>query len=87
MCMTNDGFKIAEEDLKIRGPGEFLGTKQSGLPEFKFGDLIRDYKILLKAKELAFKLIEEDPELRNYPNLKKMFEDYFEEKVPLVETG
>ena len=87
MCSTNDGFKIAEEDLKIRGPGEFLGTKQSGLPEFKFGDLIRDYKILLRAKEQAFKIIEEDISLKKFPALKKMFDDYFEEKTQLIETG
>ncbi len=87
MCQTNDGFKIAEEDLKIRGPGEFLGTKQSGLPEFKFADIIRDYKILLKAKDNAFELVKIDPEFNKFPALKKMFQDFFEEKTILVETG
>ncbi len=87
MCQTNDGFKISEEDLKIRGPGEFLGTKQSGLPEFKFADIIRDYKVLLKAKDRAFELIKIDPEFEKFPELKKMFQDFFEEKTILVETG
>ena len=87
MCKTNDGFKIAEEDLKIRGPGEFLGTKQSGLPEFKFADIVRDYQLLVKAKNRAFEIIKSSPDLENYPELKLMFNDFFEEKTILVETG
>jgi len=64
MVETNDGFKIAEVDLSIRGPGEFLGTKQAGLPPFRIADLGRDIGILSKAREAAFKIIKEDPDLR-----------------------
>ena len=53
MGKTSDGFLIAEEDLKIRGPGEFLGTRQSGLPDFRIADLLRDSKLLEKARTLA----------------------------------
>ena len=50
MRKTNDGFKIAEKDLEIRGPGEFVGTRQSGLPEFLFGNIVRDRKLLESAR-------------------------------------
>ncbi len=53
MGKTSDGFLIAEQDLKIRGPGEFLGTRQSGLPDFKIADILRDYKLLEEARNLA----------------------------------
>ena len=53
MAKTNNGFIIAEKDLEIRGPGEILGTKQSGLPEFRIGNLIRDQSILVKARAAA----------------------------------
>ena len=60
---TTDGFAIAEEDLKIRGPGEFLGTKQSGIPEFRAADLLRDVDTLLLARREAIALIRRDPTL------------------------
>ncbi|MBI4127034.1 MAG: ATP-dependent DNA helicase RecG [Deltaproteobacteria bacterium] len=64
MVQTTDGFKIAEEDLAIRGPGEFIGTRQSGIPPFRIGNLARDVAILSKAREAAFRLIERDPRLK-----------------------
>jgi ATP-dependent DNA helicase RecG len=54
---TNDGFKIAEEDLKLRGPGELLGREQSGLPKFRFGNLVEDLELVRQARELAAKII------------------------------
>jgi len=60
---TNDGFRIAEEDLAIRGPGEFMGTRQAGLPDFRLANIIRDGRILNDAKTDAFTLVEEDPRL------------------------
>jgi ATP-dependent DNA helicase RecG len=53
LAQTNDGFRIAEEDLKLRGPGEFLGQQQSGLPRFRFGDLAADLPLILRARQLA----------------------------------
>lgn len=63
MERTSDGFKIAEADLEMRGPGEFIGTRQSGLPGFKMANLVRDVRTLQLAREAAFALIERDPTL------------------------
>jgi ATP-dependent DNA helicase RecG len=63
MEKTNDGFRIAEEDLSLRGPGEFFGIRQSGLPDFRVAQLIRDTPILIEARKEAFRLVQEDPEL------------------------
>ena len=60
---TNDGFKIAEEDLKIRGPGDFLGTRQAGLPDFRVVNLLTDAFLLQKAREEAFNIIKIDQDL------------------------
>ena len=54
MCETSDGFVIARRDLEMRGPGEFLGTRQSGIPELRAGDILRDHDILEEAREAAF---------------------------------
>jgi len=65
MVETQDGFRIAEEDLKLRGPGEFFGTRQSGLPEFIFGDLIADLPLMDEARRSAFDLVAADPNLQS----------------------
>lgn len=64
MCQTQDGFKLAEEDLKLRGPGEFFGTRQSGLPDFKVADLVRDVREVEQARREVERLLELDPDLR-----------------------
>ncbi|HEU5196043.1 MAG TPA: ATP-dependent DNA helicase RecG, partial [Methylomirabilota bacterium] len=64
MVETNDGFKIAEVDLQLRGPGEFFGTRQSGLPEFRVADLLRDGALLEDARRDAMSIVAADPELR-----------------------
>ena len=61
---TSDGFKIAEVDLKLRGPGDFLGTRQSGIPEFTFADLVSDGDVIAIARHEAFAIVAEDPHLR-----------------------
>lgn len=63
MEKTTDGFKIAEADLEIRGPGEFLGTRQSGLPGFKMANLVRDVKILQDSRKAAFEVLSRDSQL------------------------
>ena len=63
MAQTTDGFLIAEEDLKLRGPGDFYGTRQSGLQPLPFIDVLRDVPVLKEAREEAFALLEADPKL------------------------
>ena len=87
MLRSNDGFRIAEEDLDIRGPGEFLGTRQAGMPDLKVANIMRDMKILEKAKTEAFGLIEVSPELEEFPSLKKAVEVFWKGKVDLFRTG
>lgn len=82
MKETNDGFKIAEADLKLRGPGDFLGTRQSGLPEFQYADILNDQYLLEIAKEMAINILESDPGLNEarYASLKDTLLPYLEEK-------
>jgi ATP-dependent DNA helicase RecG len=69
MCETNDGFKIAEKDLELRGPGDIEGTKQSGVLDFKLANIVQDKQILEIAREMAERIIDEDAELTNIENL------------------
>ena len=71
MCETTDGFRIAEEDLRLRGPGDFFGSRQHGLPELHVADLGTDTDTLLDAKKAADALLEEDPKLEHYPLLRQ----------------
>ncbi|MGZ3690490.1 MAG: ATP-dependent DNA helicase RecG [Pseudobdellovibrio sp.] len=68
MEKTSDGFKVAEFDLEIRGPGEFMGSKQSGLPGFKMANLVRDFEILKLARDAAFEILKNDPRLLKSEN-------------------
>jgi len=78
MCMSNDGFYISEQDLKLRGPGDFFGTRQHGLPEMKIANLFEDSDLLRIAQKAAEKLFENDTDLTDYPILKKRIEDIYE---------
>ncbi len=81
MCKTNDGFIISEEDLKLRGPGDFFGTRQHGLPELKIANLFKDMKIMKRAKVSSEKIISSDKALLKKENqgilrkIKEMFDD------------
>jgi ATP-dependent DNA helicase RecG len=57
---TKDGFEVAERDLQLRGPGEFLGTRQSGVPRFRFGNIVRDHALMDRARDVAIELLERD---------------------------
>ena len=68
IAKTADGFKIAEEDLKLRGPGDFFGFRQSGLPMLKMADMMTDIKLLELAKKAAAEILEDDPRLEKAEN-------------------
>lgn len=84
MCNTNDGFEIAEVDLRLRGPGEITGTKQSGILDLKIADIVKDEKLLKLARYLAMEIIDKDPSLslvdnqilKQHFNNKKSLKDY-----------
>ena len=84
MTNTNDGFLIAEEDLKIRGPGEVLGKRQSGLPSFNIADLSYDGDLLEEAKLYAENIISYDPQLNQNKNLKDLL--YIHERDTAIKT-
>ncbi len=79
MQETNDGFKIAEVDMKLRGPGDILGTKQAGIPEFKYASLVNDIDIIQTAKEFVNKIVADDPHLIHPKNtlLRKQLGKYY----------
>ncbi len=85
MCSTEDGFVIAEEDLKLRGPGEIFGTRQHGLPELNITDLVKNADMLEKVKNVARDLIDRDSqlELPEHTELKKRVKKMFGEKIEL----
>lgn len=89
MTSTNDGFKIAEADLQMRGPGEFMGTEQHGFPEFKAGNLIKDMDIIEASKKAAQEIVESDANLEEpaYSSLRKIIESRFSKKLKLIEVG
>jgi ATP-dependent DNA helicase RecG len=75
MCKTNDGFEIAEVDLKLRGPGDILGTQQSGILNLQIADLVKDRDILMVAREYAIKLLKDDASMEKpeHQNLRTIF--------------
>lgn len=84
---SNDGFRISEEDLEIRGPGEFLGTRQSGMPDLRIASIVKDAGLLETARKEAFTIVEKDPELQKLPELKKSVENFWEGKIDIFKTG
>ncbi len=85
MCDTNDGFIISEKDLELRGSGDFFGTMQHGLPEFKIANLFEDMNILKLAQEAAIRIIENDPKLEKTENarLKALIKDKFTKRIEI----
>ncbi|MBX9572456.1 MAG: ATP-dependent DNA helicase RecG [Candidatus Obscuribacterales bacterium] len=88
MCQTNDGFVIAEKDLELRGPGEFLGVRQSGMPDLLLADIVKDAKILEEARKIAIEIVKEDPELEKHQQLKRLLSTKNSgEKTDLISSG
>jgi len=85
MASTNDGFKISEKDLELRGPGEFFGTRQHGLPDLKIANLFSDIEILKQVQEAAQKLLKKDSSLKHeqHQNLKKKINNLFGNRIDI----
>lgn len=81
MAATTDGFEIAQVDLELRGPGEFFGVRQHGFPQFRMADVVRDVQLLRLCRDEAFRLVEQDPQLRDEAHLPlhRFFAGYFKE--------
>ena len=89
MVATTDGFKIAEADLRLRGPGELFGTRQHGLPDLRVGNLVEDFALLDHAREDAFEIIARDPQLRRaeHAGLRPALKRTFGGKLTLIDAG
>lgn len=82
---TNDGFVISEKDLELRGSGEFFGTKQHGIPEFKIANLFEDISLLKQAQGIVIEIIDKDPLLENDENklLNKLVNEKFKDRIEI----
>lgn len=89
MAATTDGFKIAEADLEIRGPGEFLGTRQAGMPDFRVANLFRDGRILEQARQEAFRVAEQPTFVTSerYADLRQALKDRWGDRLELASLG
>ena len=89
MRATDNGFKLAEVDLKLRGPGEFFGTRQHGLPQLKLANVIEDSDLLKKARKEAFHLVQTDPALRlnDHARVREFFSERYRDKLGLIKIG
>ena len=89
MTQTQDGFIIAEKDLQLRGPGEFYGTRQSGLPDFRLANIISDVDAIQIAREAAFELVQADPHLQHpeHQKLKRAIIRFWGDKLALVQVS
>jgi ATP-dependent DNA helicase RecG len=87
MCETSDGFVIARRDLEMRGPGEFLGTRQSGLPDLRAGDILRDHDILEDARREAFDLAERLGSLPQRGDLVRHMERRWGGRLGMIQVG
>ena len=89
VARTTDGFKISEADLKLRGPGEFFGTRQHGLPELNVANIITDAGILSLARREAFAIIKKDPELKSpeHAVIKSMYQTKYKKRMSLIDVG
>ena len=89
MTRSNDGFEIAEHDLKLRGPGELFSTRQHGLPDLKIASIIEDFDLLTFARKNAFELVNRDPTLTQpqHENIRKALVEKFGKKIDFVDVA
>ncbi|XOD67502.1 MAG: ATP-dependent DNA helicase RecG [Flavobacteriales bacterium Tduv] len=89
MCNTNDGFKIAEEDLRLRGPGDLMGTRQSGILELRIANLYKDTQIMNQARQAAIELLKKDPGLSEpkHQMIHKTFTKNYRKKITWSKIG
>jgi len=87
LVRSDDGFEIAEMDLRLRGPGEVFGTKQSGIPGFRLADLVRDADILEQAREAARRFIEESRDSEEMRSVVRYIQEHWQRKYGLVQVG
>lgn len=84
---TQNGFKLAEIDLSLRGPGEFMGTRQHGLPDFLVADIVKDSELLIMARNDAMELLKRDPNLEKHNRIIEEIKERFGENISLIEVG
>ncbi len=89
VAATTDGFKIAEADLRIRGPGELFGTRQHGLPELYVANIVDDFALLEQARQDAFDIIARDPELSDeaHAKLREAMRRMFRDRLALIDAA
>lgn len=89
MVETTDGFRIAEEDLRLRGAGDIFGTRQSGLPALKIANILYDGDILKQARKAAFALVKNDPHLRKgaHDDLRNIVTERFSDAFDIAGVG
>lgn len=84
---TEDGFKIAEFDMQARGYGDLFGARQTGLPDLRFADLAKDLQLLGRARAEARRIVDEDPALRGYPQLRRVLQERYSERAKMYHIG
>jgi ATP-dependent DNA helicase RecG len=89
MTRSNDGFEIAEQDLKLRGPGEMFSTRQHGLPDLKISNIIDDYDLLIMARKDAFEIVSQDPMLLRpeHSNIRRALISKFGDSLGLADVA
>ena len=84
---TADGFRIADEDLMLRGPGDYIGYQQSGFIKYKIADMITDGPIIRKARKLAIDIIDKDPKLENHTLIKKRVMIDYKDRLDIIKLN
>lgn len=84
-----DGFKVAETDMRLRGPGDIFGTKQSGFPEFKYVNIIDDTALLLSARDTAFKIVTDDPHFNRAENkiIRRILSEHYKPQLEFIKIA